>query len=163
MLSPNWTSVPWRWTTAPASHWLIFGSGFAVTNETSPKNIQIAPLGLIVIDYLQLMKAPNLGSGANREQQVAYISKGLKALAKEEELCVLALAQLNRGVEKEGALSDDGKTKKKREPVLSDLRESGSIEQDADAVLAVHHPDDDDDEADANRAPGDPNNAVLLC
>ncbi|MAO84152.1 MAG: replicative DNA helicase [Myxococcota bacterium] len=120
------------------------------------------PLGLIVIDYLQLMKAPNLGSGANREQQVAYISKGLKALAKEEELCVLALAQLNRGVEKEGALSDDGKTKKKREPVLSDLRESGSIEQDADAVLAVHHPDDDDDEADANRAPGDPNNAVLL-
>lgn len=120
------------------------------------------PLGLIVIDYLQLMKAPNLSGNANREQQVAHISKGLKSLAKEMNLCILALAQLNRGVEKEGAVSEDGKTKKKREPVLSDLRESGSIEQDADAVLAIHHPDEDDEEAEGVQGPGDPSTAMLL-
>lgn len=86
---------------------------------------------LIVVDYLQLMTAKTKG---NREAEVGAISRGLKATAKELDVPIIALAQLNRGVEER-----DGKAGKK--PVLSDLRESGSIEQDADMVIAIHRPE----------------------
>lgn len=90
-------------------------------------------IGLIVIDYLQLMTAgPGFGNERNREQEIAYISRSLKALAKELSVPVIALSQLSRAVEQRG-------TSKK--PQLSDLRESGSIEQDADVVLFLYRPE----------------------
>jgi len=82
-------------------------------------------LGLIVIDYLQLMSSR--GRAESRHLEIAEISRGLKSLAKELGLPILALSQLSRDVEKG-----------KRKPQLSDLRESGSIEQDADCVLFIH-------------------------
>ena len=84
---------------------------------------------LIVIDYLQLMTA-DAGKG-NREQEVSLISKGLKSLAKELDVPIIALSQLSRAVE--------NRTDKK--PILSDLRESGSIEQDADMVIFCYRPE----------------------
>jgi replicative DNA helicase len=90
------------------------------------------PLGFIVVDYLQLLSPTD--SKTPREQQVAEISRGLKALAKELDLPVLVLSQLNRSAEKEN-----------RTPKLSDLRESGSIEQDADVVLMLARPKDADE------------------
>ena len=84
-------------------------------------------LKLVVIDYLQLLRA----SGRSREEEVSSISRDLKSMAKEHNCPILALAQLNRGVE--------GRTDKR--PLLSDLRESGSIEQDADIVMMLYRDD----------------------
>ena len=83
-------------------------------------------LGLVVVDYLQLMTAG--GSVESRLQEVSAVSRGLKALAKDLDVPVLALSQLSRAVEQ--------RTDKR--PVLSDLRESGSIEQDADIVMFIY-------------------------
>jgi replicative DNA helicase len=90
-------------------------------------------LDLVVVDYLQLMHSPGASS---REQEIATISRSLKGIAKELECPVLALSQLNRSVEK----------RKGDPPMLSDLRESGAIEQDADVVMFLHRPGDPDQE-----------------
>lgn len=87
----------------------------------------------IVIDYLQLMNASGMGFGS-REQEVSIISRSLKGLAKELDIPIIALSQLNRGVE--GRTGIEGKR-----PQLSDLRESGAIEQDADMVCFIHRPE----------------------
>ncbi len=83
-------------------------------------------LGLIVLDYLQLMQAP--GEGENRATEISAISRSLKALAKELDVPIIALSQLNRNLEQ----------RPNKRPVMSDLRESGSIEQDADLVVFIY-------------------------
>jgi replicative DNA helicase len=88
---------------------------------------------IIMIDYLQLMNANGMRF-SSRQEEVSTISRSLKGLAKELDVPILALSQLNRGVESREGL--EGKR-----PQLSDLRESGAIEQDADMVLFVHRPE----------------------
>ena len=88
---------------------------------------------VVIIDYLQLMSASGMNPGS-REQEVSMISRSLKGLAKELDIPILALSQLNRGVENRSGL--EGKR-----PQLADLRESGAIEQDADMVLFIHRPE----------------------
>ena len=99
------------------------------------KNRGQPALGLIVIDYLQLVTS--FDRNASREQQIAEISRAIKGMSKDLNLPVVVLSQLNRDMEKE-----------KRDPRLSDLRESGAIEQDADVVILLNrqrHATDDVD------------------
>lgn len=90
---------------------------------------------MIIIDYLQLMSAEGMSYGS-REQEVSIISRSLKGLAKELDIPIIALSQLNRSVETRNGTGIEGK-----KPQLSDLRESGAIEQDADMVCFIHRPE----------------------
>ncbi len=92
-------------------------------------------IGLIIIDYLQLMSGTGENRNANREQEISNISRNLKSLAKELNVPIIALSQLSRAVEQRGAKEGS------RIPQLSDLRESGAIEQDADMVMFLYRPE----------------------
>ena len=108
---------------------------------------------LFVVDYLQLVHS-TARRAENRQQEIADISNGLKALAKELNVPVIVLSQLNRELEKD----------KNRKPRLSDLRESGAIEQDADLVGLLYKPssgDDDEDASAADEANGLPVNLLI--
>ena len=95
---------------------------------------------LVVVDYLQLMRSPEYAE--NRVQEISDISRSLKALARELEIPVIALSQLSRASEQRGG---------ERKPILSDLRDSGAIEQDADLVLFIHRPEYYDREDETKR------------
>jgi replicative DNA helicase len=96
---------------------------------------------LFIIDYLQLLHSTSARRVENRQQEIADISNGIKALAKELEVPVIVLSQLNRELEKD----------KSRKPRLSDLRESGAIEQDADLVALLYKPNSGDEEEATSR------------
>ncbi|MBQ6921580.1 MAG: replicative DNA helicase [Clostridia bacterium] len=108
-------------------------------------------LDFVMIDYIQLMESKGKRKEDNRQQQVSEISRNLKILAKELNVPVLALSQLSRAVESE-----------KRRPQLSDLRESGAIEQDADIVMFIHRPDKDAKEKDIEEKKILPNVAEVI-
>lgn len=95
-------------------------------------------LALIVVDYLQLLSIPEAPKGSSRATALGIVSRGLKVLARETGACVVAMAQLNREGVKNG-----------NRPTMGDLRESGSIENDADQVILLHRPDDELPEVDA--------------
>ncbi len=92
-----------------------------------------APLGLVIVDYLQLMAAPNLGRNSNRVQEVSALSRGLKLMSKDLDVPFLVLSQLSRAPDQRQG---------DHRPLLSDLRESGSIEQDADIVNFIFRPEE---------------------
>ncbi len=104
------------------------GAGLVELKSKARRLKMESGLDLIVIDYLQLMSS---GNNLNRVQEVSDISRGFKALARELDVPVIALSQLSRNVE----------ARPDKRPVMSDLRESGSIEQDADIVMMIYRDD----------------------
>ena len=97
-------------------------------------------IGLVVVDYLQLMRSPEYSE--NRVQEISDVSRSLKGLARELQVPVIALSQLSRASEQRGG---------ERKPILSDLRDSGAIEQDADIVIFIHRPEYYDKEDETKR------------
>jgi replicative DNA helicase len=97
-------------------------------------------IGLLVVDYLQLMRSPEYAE--NRVQEISDVSRSLKGLARELKIPVIALSQLSRASEQRGG---------ERKPILSDLRDSGAIEQDADVVIFIHRPEYYDKEDETKR------------
>ena len=103
-----------------------------VTMLTKLKELKAAgKLGLVIVDYIQLMGAGTNRAGANRQSEIADISRSLKLMAKEMDTPIIALSQLSRGAEQ----------RTDHTPMLSDLRDSGAIEQDADTVIFIDRPD----------------------
>ena len=101
----------------------------AALQERAKRIKKVKDIKLVVVDYLQLLSSSS-SKASNREQEISDVARGLKHLAKDISCPVIALAQLNRSVE----------SRAEKRPILSDLRESGSIEQDADNVLFIHRP-----------------------
>jgi replicative DNA helicase len=112
-------------------------SGMELRTKARRLEAEQKGLDLVIVDYLQLMQASTPSRDANRVQEVSEISRGLKELARELKVPVIALSQLSRGVEQRGTA----------EPRLSDLRESGSLEQDADVVLFLYREGEQNPEA----------------
>jgi len=106
---------------------------------------------LLIIDYLQLLNSTGRRAQENRQQEISEISSGIKALAKELRIPVIVLSQLNRELEKD----------KNRKPRLSDLRESGAIEQDADLVGLLYKPSSEEDEGGGAESEGVPVNLLI--
>jgi replicative DNA helicase len=104
------------------------GAGLVELKSKARRLKMESGLDLIIIDYLQLMSS---GNSMNRVQEVSEISRGLKSLARELDVPVIALSQLSRALE----------ARPDKRPVMSDLRESGSIEQDADIILMIYRDD----------------------
>jgi replicative DNA helicase len=124
--------------TAPM--WIDDSPGLSVMElRTKARRLEAEQHGLdlIIVDYLQLMQASTPSRDGNRVQEVSEISRGMKQLARELKVPLIALSQLSRGVEQRGTA----------EPRLSDLRESGSIEQDADVVIFLYRAEDQNAEA----------------
>ena len=122
----------------------IDASGGATVPEIRAKCMRLSAqrkLGLIIIDYLQLMSSGRAGRGDSRQQEISELTRGLKILSRDVGAPILVLSQLNRDIER----------RQNKRPMLADLRESGSIEQDADMVIFLAHHDemhgeDDEDE-----------------
>jgi len=128
--------------------WPLFldDSSFLTINQLRGKARRMKDrhgIEMLVIDYLQLLRSESAQAKDNRQNEVAEISRGIKALAKELEIPIIILAQLNRRSEEA-----------KSEPALHNLRESGAIEQDADVVLLLHRPDAEKDEDGNERQAG---------
>jgi replicative DNA helicase len=118
------------------------GISIAQLKAKARRHHQYQPVDIFLIDYLQLLRGTSKRAKENREQEVSEISKGLKGLAKQLNTHVMVLAQLNRMVE----------NRKSGRPVLSDLRESGSLEQDADVVALLSRKQDEDKEEDGSKS-----------
>ncbi len=137
-----------RMIAADMKEWPLYldDSSFLTINQLRGKARRMKDrygIELLVIDYLQLLRSESTQAKDNRQNEVAEISRGIKALAKELAIPIIILAQLNRRSEEAGA-----------EPALHNLRESGAIEQDADMVMLLHRPDATKDE-DGNERPQD--------
>ena len=131
LTNDDWAKIDSARDQLSRSNLYIDDSSFVKVNDIMAKCRKLQSengLDLVIIDYLQLISSTNSRSD-NRQQDIAEISRNLKILARELNIPVIALSQINREVEKA-----------KREPVLADLRESGAIEQDADIVMFIHKP-----------------------
>ncbi|MCI2069248.1 MAG: replicative DNA helicase [Bacilli bacterium] len=115
-----------------------------IVSKSRKLKAKFPDLSLIIIDYLGLITAPSKGNAGNRQQEVSDITRGLKAMARDLEVPVMVLCQLSRGVENRNT----------HRPVLSDLRDSGSIEQDADMVFFIFRSDYYPEDEDKNNKPG---------
>jgi len=138
-----------RMVAADMKEWPLYldDSSFLTINQLRGKARRMKDrfgIDLLVIDYLQLLRSESAQAKDNRQNEVAEISRGIKALAKELAIPIIILAQLNRRSEES-----------KGEPALHNLRESGAIEQDADVVLLLHRPDQEKDQ-DGNERPVGP-------
>lgn len=148
---PKLTSAAGRLSTAKLFIDDTAGLSILQLRARARRMFQQHGIKLFVIDYLQLLNSTAARAKENRQQEIADISSGIKALAKELNVPIIVLAQLNREIEKD----------KNRKPRMSDLRESGSIEQDADLVGLLHKPESDEDEAAPVESDGLPVNLVI--
>ncbi len=133
LLPEHWNSIALAANSLSQCNVLIDDTAGMSVTKMMARLRRIKDLGLIVIDYLQLMQAEN-SHGDNRANEVGEISRGIKLMAKEFGVPVLTCAQLNRAVE----------SRKEGVPQLSDLRDSGSIEQDADSVMFLHRKENEE-------------------
>jgi len=149
---PKLTSAAGRLSRAPLFIDDTAGLSILQLRARARRMAQQHGIKLFVIDYLQLLNSTARRSQENRQQEIADISSSIKALAKELDVPVIVLSQLNRELEKD----------KSRKPRLSDLRESGSIEQDADLVGLLYKPDaGDDEDGNAVESDGVPVNLLI--
>lgn len=140
--------LPYEWSQLGYKMRSLYGAPFYVDDTPSLSVFELRTkarrlvrdygVQMIIIDYLQLMNASGMTYNS-RQEEVSTISRSLKGLAKELNIPIIALSQLNRSVEQRASSTPDSPDSKR--PQLSDLRESGAIEQDADMVLFIHRPE----------------------